>query len=300
VRAAVTGGAGFVGSAIVDALLEEGHSVTVIDDLSTGRREYVSPVATFHNVDIADSVETLASVLRDHEVLFHEAALARVGRSIADPLGTHRVNVTGTLHVLKAAVDAGIRRVVYASSSSVYGDQPTLPLTEDMTPNPMNPYAVQKLMGELYCRVFSKTHRLETVCLRYFNVYGPRQAREGAYRLVLSVFLEQRARGEPLTIDGDGEQTRDFTHVTDVARANVLTATAPGLGFGEAINIGSGDEISINRLASFFEGEAVHRAPRGNDERFKRASITRAGALLGWKPTVQIEEGVRALIREAD
>jgi nucleoside-diphosphate-sugar epimerase len=230
--------------------------------------------------------------------VFHPAALARVPRSIQQPLETHAANVTGTLNVLKSAVDAGVRRVVYSSSSSVYGDQPTLPLTEDMPPNPLNPYACQKYMGEIYCRNFHQVFGLETVCLRYFNVYGPRQVTEGAYRLVIGIFLDQRSRGETLTIHGDGLQTRDFTHVSDVVRANLLAAASDNTGAGEPINIGSGRDFSINRVAELIGGPTVHQAPRGNDERFKRASVERAAELLGWQPTVTLEEGIARLLTD--
>jgi nucleoside-diphosphate-sugar epimerase len=206
------------------------------------------------------------------------------------------VNVTGAVRVLKAAVDAGVRRVVYSSSSSVYGDQPRLPLTEDMLPGPLNPYACQKLMGEIYARNFAHTYGLETVCLRYFNVYGPRQVTEGAYRLVISIFTDQRGLGEPLTIHGDGEQTRDFTWVGDVVRANILAGRSDRVGTGEPINIGSGSETSVNRIAKLIGGPAVHVPPRGFDERFKRAGIDRARDLLGWEPRVHIEEGIGRIL----
>ncbi|MBO0883504.1 MAG: NAD-dependent epimerase/dehydratase family protein [Mycobacterium sp.] len=222
--------------------------------------------------------------------------MPRVPRSIEDPVGTHAVNVTGVLRVLKAAVDAGVRRVVYSSSSSVYGDQPTLPLTEDMIPEPLNPYACQKLMGEIYARNFAHIYGLETVCLRYFNVYGPRQVTEGTYRLVISIFMDQRRMGQPMTIHGDGEQTRDFTWVGDVVRANILAAESDQVGRGEPINIGAGAEVSVKRVAELIGGPVVHVAPRGFDERFKRAGIERARDLLGWRPEVHIEEGIRRIL----
>jgi len=294
-KAVVTGGAGFIGSQIVDALLERGDQVLILDDLSTGKREYLNPRADLQEVDLA-TCSDLGGLLRGSEVIFHTAALARIQRSLDDPLGTHAANVTATLNLLRAAREAGIRRVVYSSSSSVYGDQPVLPLTEDMPPNPLNTYACQKLMSELYCRNFSRLFQLETVCLRYFNVYGPRQVMEGAYRLVIGIFLEQRRLGQPLTVDGDGEQTRDFTHVSDVVRANLRAADAPGVKMGEAVNVGSGREVSINRLAELLGGPVVHRAPRGFDERFKRASVERARDVLGWEPAVSIEEGIAGLV----
>src|SRR4029077_16740803 len=188
-------------------------------------------------VDLAVE-RNLAGVLRGTEAVFHTAALARGPRSIEQPLETHAANVTGTLNLLKACVDAGVRRVVYSSSSSVYGDQPTLTLTEDMQPNPLNPYACQKYMGEVYAQNFQRTFGLETVILRYFNVYGPRQVMEGSYKLVIGIFMEQRQHGQPLTVHGDGEQTRDFTWVGDVARANALAGESPTVGQAEIINVG--------------------------------------------------------------
>jgi nucleoside-diphosphate-sugar epimerase len=296
VRVAVVGGAGFIGSNLVDALAERGDDVIVVDNLSTGYRRNLNTAAPLYEVDISIDSEHLRSALHGREVVFLTAALARMPRSIEDPVGTHAVNVTGTLRVLKAAVDAGVRRVVYSSSSSVYGDQPTLPLTEDMLPGPLNPYACQKYMSEIYARNFSRIYGLETVCLRYFNVYGPRQVTEGAYRLVISIFMDQRARGEPMTIQGDGQQTRDFTWVGDVVRANILAAESDRVGKGEPINIGAGAEVSINRVAELIGGPVVYVPPRGFDERFKRAGIDRAWELLGWEPRVYIEEGIRTIL----
>jgi nucleoside-diphosphate-sugar epimerase len=290
------GGAGFIGSNLVDALVERGDDVIVVDNLSTGYRRNLNPAAPLENIDIAVDSEGLTSALEGRDVVFLTAALARVPRSIEDPVGTHTVNVTGSLRVMKAAVDAGVRRLVYSSSSSVYGDQPTLPLTEDMVPGPLNPYACQKYMSEIYARNFSRIYGLQTVCLRYFNVYGPRQVTEGAYRLVISIFMDQRARGEPLTIHGDGQQTRDFTWVGDVVRANILAAESDRVGRGEPINVGAGAEVSIKRVAELIGGPMVHVPPRGFDERFKRAGIDRARQLLGWEPRVQIEEGIRRIV----
>jgi len=298
-KVAVTGGAGFIGSNLVDALLERGDDVLIVDNLATGKQANVNPAATLASIDLSVDSEALVSAFHGREVVFHTAALARIQRTIEDPVSSHNTNVTGTLRVLKAALDAGVRRVIYSSSSSVYGDQPTLPLTEDMPTNPLNPYACQKLMGEIYARDFRRTFGLETVCLRYFNVYGPRQVMEGAYRLVIGIFMDQARQGQPLTIHGDGEQTRDFTWVGDVVRANMLAATSDRVGAGEPINVGAGQEVSINRIAELIGGPVVHGAPRGFDERFKRASIDRARDLLGWEPTVQIEEGMRRLLEAA-
>jgi UDP-glucose 4-epimerase len=290
------GGAGFIGSNLVDALVNRDDDVLVIDNLTTGYSQNVNPAAQLAEIDIATDSERLTSGLHGREVVFLTAAMPRVPRSIEDPVGTHAVNVTGALRVLKAAVDAGVRRVVYSSSSSVYGDQPTLPLTEDMPPNPLNPYACQKLMSEIYARNFAHIYGLETVCLRYFNVYGPRQVTEGAYRLVIGIFMDQRRRGEPLTIHGDGQQTRDFTWVGDVVRANIMAAESNRVGKGEPINVGAGAEVSIARIAELVGGPVEYQPPRGFDERFKRAGIQRARELLGWEPTVQVDEGMRRLM----
>lgn len=298
-KAAVVGGAGFIGSNLVDALVERGDDVVIVDDLSTGYERNLNPRATLHRVDIAVDSEGLTTALHGREVVFLTAARPRVPRSIEDPVGTHAVNVTGSLRVLKAAVDAGVRRVVYSSSSSVYGDQPTLPLTEDMAPAPLNPYACQKLMGEIYARNFAHIYGLETVCLRYFNVYGPRQVTEGAYRLVISIFMDQRARGDPMTIHGDGQQTRDFTWVGDVVNANIAAADSDRVGKGEPINVGAGAEVSVNRIAELIGGPVVYVAPRGFDERFKRAGIERARELLGWEPRVHIDEGLQRILEPA-
>jgi UDP-glucose 4-epimerase len=296
VRVAVVGGAGFIGSNLVDALVERGDDTLVVDNLSTGYRANLNPAASFEEIDIAVDSPRLTSALHGREVVFLTAAMPRVPRSIEDPVGTHAVNVTGALRVLKAAVDAGVRRVVYSSSSSVYGDQPRLPLTEDMPTNPLNPYACQKLMGEIYARNFARIYGLQTVCLRYFNVYGPRQVTEGAYRLVIGIFMDQRMRGEPLTIHGDGQQTRDFTWVGDVVRANIFAAQSRQVGKGEPINIGAGRAVAIGRIAELIGGRVVYGPPRGFDERFKQAGIDRARELLGWQPEVHIEEGMQRLL----
>jgi UDP-N-acetylglucosamine/UDP-N-acetyl-alpha-D-glucosaminouronate 4-epimerase len=298
-KAAVVGGAGFIGSNLVDALVDRGDDVIVVDNMSSGYQRNLNAAAPLHEVDIAVDSDGLSTALHGREVVFLTAALPRVPRSIEDPVGTHAVNVTGALRVLKACVDARVKRVVYSSSSSVYGDQPTLPLTEDMPPGPLNPYACQKLMGEIYARNFAHIYGLETVCLRYFNVYGPRQVTEGAYRLVISIFMDQRERGEPMTIHGDGLQTRDFTWVGDVVRANILAAESDRVGRGEPINVGAGREVSVKRIAELIGGPLVHVPPRGFDERFKRASVERARDLLGWEPQVHIEEGIRRIKERA-
>src|SRR5216683_1603141 len=291
----VTGGAGFIGSHLVDALVARGLRVRVVDNFTTGRRESLNPAAELLTADICDAT-TLPPVFTGADCVFHTAALPRVMVSIEHPVETHMTNVVGTLNVLVAARDSGVRRVVYSGSSSVYGDQPILPLTESMAPNPLNPYALQKLTGEQYTRIFHKLFGLETVTLRYFNVYGPRMASEGAYVTVLSVFLRQKRAGEPLTIYGDGAQTRDFTHVDDVVRANCLAMEAPAAD-GRAINIGRGRNLSVNRIAELIGGPTVHLAPRPGDARHTLADISQAREILGWEPEVATEDAVRELVR---
>ncbi|MEK7114242.1 MAG: NAD-dependent epimerase/dehydratase family protein, partial [Patescibacteria group bacterium] len=219
--AVVTGGAGFIGSHLAAALLAEGYTVKVVDNLSSGKREKVPKGSLFFEQDVNDTA-ALTNVMVGTETVFHLAALPRVQFSIEHPIESNKANVDGTVSVLKAAQDAGVKRVVYSASSSAYGDQEVMPLTEDMPASPKSPYGLQKYIGELYCRLWSEVYGLPTVSLRYFNVYGPGASAEGAYALVIAKFLSQRALGEPMTITGDGTQTRDFTHVRDIVRANIL------------------------------------------------------------------------------
>ncbi len=296
--ALVTGGAGFVGSHLVDMLLEDGVRVRVIDNLSTGRREQVAADAEFIEADIRDP-GSFRDAFAGIDCVFHAAALARVPLSIKKPVETDLVNVVGTLNVLIAARDAGVRRVIFSGSSSVYGEQPTLPLREEMRPNPMNPYALQKLAGEQYTRLFCELYGLETLTLRYFNVFGPRMIMEGAYPTVIGVFLNARRRGSPLIVCGDGEQTRDFTFVSDVARANLLAARCPHAD-GRAINVGYGRGISVNRIAEIIGGETIHVGARRGEPRNTLADLRQAESVLGWCPQVSIEQGLDRLLREPD
>src|SRR5271163_2589685 len=222
----VTGGAGFIGSHLVDALLAAGHRVRVIDNFDTGRREYVNRAAELIEGDIRDA-SSIADAFDGVDTVFHVAALPRIPLSIAKPVETHMTNVVGTLNVLIAARDRKVRRVVYSGSSSVYGEQAKIPLVETMTPNPLNPYALQKYVGEQYARMFHRLFAMGTLTLRYFNVYGPRMASEGSYVTVISAFMAARRRGDALPIHGDGQQTRDFTHVSDIVAANILAMDAP-------------------------------------------------------------------------
>ncbi len=291
----VTGGAGFIGSNLVNALIDRGLRVRIVDNFTTGNRSQIDSRAELFEADIRN-LETIKRAFEGVDCVFHVAAMPRVPLSIEKPVETHMVNVVGTLNVLIAARDAGVRRVVYSGSSSAYGDQPSLPLREDMTPNPLNPYALQKLTGEYYTRLFHRLFSMQTLTLRYFNVFGPRMADEGAYLTVISVFLRARREGKPLTIYGDGEQTRDFTHVHDVVRANLLAmdcATADG----RAINVGGGRNISINQIAEFIGGQTVHLPPRPGDARHTLADLSEAQRTLGWRPEVALEDGLAQLIR---
>src|SRR5271167_2206089 len=293
--ALVTGGAGFIGSHVVDALLEHGVRVRVIDNLSTGRRAQVAADAEFIEADIRDP-GSFNGAFKGVDCVFHVAALARVPLSIEKPVETDLVNVVGTLNVLIAARDAGVRRFIFSGSSSVYGEQPTMPLREDMTPNPMNPYALQKLAAELYTRLFNRLYGLETITLRYFNVFGPRMTLDGAYPTVIGVFLKARRNGTPMTVCGDGEQTRDFTFVSDVAQANLLAARCNHAD-GRAINIGRGRGVSVNRIAELIGGETVHISARPGEPRDTLADLSQAESILGWRPQVSTEEGLDQLIR---
>jgi nucleoside-diphosphate-sugar epimerase len=277
--AVVTGSAGFIGTHLCRALEEEGFEVRNAD-IKTG-------------IDIVDT-ERLRPLFSGGKFVFHAAALARVQQSIDQPQETHRANVEGTLSVLVAAKDAGVQRVIYSASSAAYGDQDTMPLREDMSANPKSPYGLQKYIGELYCRLFSEIYGLPTVSLRYFNVYGPGASAEGAYALVIAKFLQQRLEGMPLTITGDGTQTRDFTHVSDVVRSNLLAARSDRVGNGEVINIGSGRNSSVNRIAELIGGPVTHIAPR-LEPHDTLADYSRAKELLGWEPMITLEDGIAEL-----
>ncbi|MBP6881752.1 MAG: NAD-dependent epimerase/dehydratase family protein [Candidatus Pacebacteria bacterium] len=296
-KAVVVGGAGFIGSNLTEALVAEGYEVHVIDNLSGGKREHVVAEAIFHEVDMRD-YDSIAPVMKGADTVFLLAALPRVQFSIEFPQETNEVNIGGLVNVLKASVDGGVRRVVYSASSSAYGDQANMPLVETMLAHPLSPYGLQKYVGELYCRLFNEVYGIETVSLRYFNVYGKNQNPDGAYALVIGKFLKQKAEGKPLTITGDGEQTRDFTHVRDVVRANLLAMKSEKVGKGEAINIGAGDNHSINEVAEFIGGAKEYVAAR-LEPKNTLADTTRAKELLGWEPTVKLEEGIAELKQSA-
>jgi nucleoside-diphosphate-sugar epimerase len=291
----VTGGAGFIGSHLADALIERGFTVRVLDNLRTGKRKNLNPHAELVEADIRERA-AIEPAFAGLDCVFHTAALPRVGLSIEQPAETHLVNVVGTLNVLLAAREAGVRRVVYSGSSSVYGEQPRMPLSETMTLNPLSPYALQKLVSEEYVRMFHRRYGMATLSLRYFSVYGPRMDLDGAYATVIGAFLRARREGRPLEIRGDGGQTRDFTHVRDVVRAN-LAAMDCALEDGSAINIGRGRALSVNHIAGLIGGTRVNVAPRPGEPRDTLADLARSRTILGWNPEVDTEEGVRELMR---
>jgi UDP-glucose 4-epimerase len=292
----VTGGAGFIGSHLVDALIAAGYRVRVIENFAVGTREYLNRAAELIEGDIRDA-SSIAKTFEGVDTVFHVAALPRIPLSIAKPVETHMTNVVGTLNVLIAARDHKVRRVVYSGSSSVYGDQATMPLVETMTANPLNPYALQKYVAEQYARMFHRLFGMQTLTLRYFGVYGRRMPQEGSYVLAVAAFLKARREGRPLEIYGDGEQTRDFTHVSDVVSANMLAMDCE-IADGRALNVGRGENVSVNRIAAMIGGPTIHHEGRPGDMRDTRADWTQAARVLGWRPRVSIEEGIADLLKE--
>ena len=296
-RALVVGGAGFIGSHLVDALVRDGYEVRVLDNFVTGRRENVNPAAEIREGDIRE-LDSIRGAFAGIDWVFHTAALPRVMLSIEHPVETHMVNVVGTLNALIAARDAGAGRFIYSGSSSVYGDQDTLPLRETMTPNPLNPYALQKLAGEQYTRMFHRLFGMKTLTLRYFNVYGPRMTTEGAYVTVIGVFIRERLAGRPLTIHGDGLQTRDFTHVNDVVSAN-MAAMNSAIADGRAVNIGRGNALSVSDIAAIVGGPIVYSERRLGDPQATLADLTESRKVLGWEPQVDTRAAIKDLVAQS-
>ncbi len=299
----VTGGAGFIGSHIVERLLELGHEVRVIDNFSTGRRSNIAGFSgsiELHEADIR-SLDAVRRAVDGIEVVFHQAALASVPRSVDNPVTSNEVNVGGTLNVLVASRDAGVRRVIYASSSSIYGDTPVLPKSEKMPPAPASPYAVAKLAGEYYCQVFSNLYDLPCVPLRYFNVFGPRQDPSSQYAAVVPIFVTALLNGGAPIIYGDGEQSRDFTYVDNVVDANLL-ASETSEGIGEVMNIACGSTVTVNELYARVSGlmgssiEAKYESSRPGDVKHSFADIGRARRLLGFDPVVSFEDGLKRTV----
>lgn len=281
-KALVTGGAGFIGSNLTDRLIELGHSVVVIDNLSTGKLDNVNPKAEFVNKCLTDLEEDFL-IGKGIDVVFHLAALARVQPSIKDPINFNEHNVTATLKLLYASHKAKIKRVVYSASSSAYGDATTFPTPETHSINPLSPYGLQKLIGEQYCKVFSEVYDLDTCSLRYFNVYGEKMNLDGAYCLAIGIFAKQMLEGKPLTITNDGNQRRDFTYVQDVVDANILAATLDTPLNGEVFNIGNGNNYSINEVADMLGGTKTYGVKVL--EPFQTlADNTKAKEILGWEP----------------
>ena len=287
----VTGGAGFIGSNLVDALLKNGHKVIVIDNLYTGKKENLNKKAKFVKADIRD-FKKIKLLFKGVDGVFHLAAIPRVIISVEDPLLTSEVNILGTLNVFKAAIDNKVPRVVFASSSSIYGAQDKLPLQEDMKPNPLSPYGLQKLVGEQFAQLFSASSKTQIISLRYFNVYGPRIDFKSDYSLVIGKFLRLKAEGKPFTIFGDGEQTRGFCFVQDVIDANMRAMTSQKLSGGKVINIGQRDSHSINYLADLLDGKKKYFPPRAADPLHTQADTTKAKELLNWEPSVSFKDGV--------
>lgn len=308
----ITGGAGFIGSHIVDRFIKDGHSVIVLDNLTTGKKEQVHKKAKFIKSDIKN-LEEIKKHFNGVDYVFHLASRARIQPSIKDPVPTFHDNIIGTLNVLLSSRDAGVKRVIYSASSSSYGDQSTLPLSEEMPSNFKSPYSLSKYVGEKTCELFSRLYDLKTVSLRYFNVYGPRQLTEGAYATVVGIFLKQLRNGKPLTIVSPGTIRRDFTHVSDVVEANILAMKSKKVGMGEVINIGCGKNYSINEVASLILSKAkprvqlavtnflknhpyiVYIPERPGESKVTLADNKKAQKLLGWKPKINFEEGIKSL-----
>ena len=300
---AVTGGAGFIGSHIAEALSRRGDTVRVLDNFSTGKRKNLE---TFESrVDVREVDLAVDARLADHlhsvDYVIHQAAIPSVPRSMKDPLTSHAANVTGTLNLLVACREAGVRRVIYASSSSLYGESEVLPKHEEMAPAPMSPYGGQKLFGEVYCQVFWRAYGLETVSLRYFNVFGPRQDASSPYSGVLARFIPAVIEGRQPIIYGDGLQSRDFTYVSNVVHANIKACTADGVA-GQAFNIACGDRITVNEILGEIKAltgsdvEPIHEDPRPGDIRHSQADITEAREKMGWEPVASFGEGLKPTI----
>jgi UDP-glucose 4-epimerase len=299
----LTGGAGFIGSHLAKHLVELGHQVRVLDNFSTGRRSNLESLIGEVEVVEGDiqSAERAYTAVRGCDVVLHQAALPSVPRSIQDPLTSHASNVTGLLNVMLAARDAGVRRVIFASSSSVYGANRELPKREEMTPMPISPYAVAKLAGEGYCRAFGEVYGLETVAIRYFNVFGPRQDPRSQYAAVVPNFITAMLRGEGPVIYGDGEQSRDFTYVENVVQANVLAIDAAGVD-GHVYNVACGERVTLNELVAELrdllkcDATPIYREPRPGDVRHSLADISAARRDLAYEPTVLLREGLNRTV----
>ena len=301
----ITGVAGFIGSNLAKALVERGERVRGVDNFATGKPENIAALRgklDFREADILD-LDSMRKACQGIDFVLHEAAIPSVPKSVADPIGSNRANVDGTVNVLVAARDAKVKRVVYAASSSAYGDTPTLPKHEEMTPNPISPYAVAKLTGELYMQVFYRVYGLETVSLRYFNIFGPQQDANSQYSGVLAKFITMMLKGQQPTIYGDGEQSRDFTFVENVIQANLLACQAPAeKAAGKVFNIATGTRSTLNQTFALlkdltaYDGKPIYEGERTGDIKHSLADISRAQSALRYKPSVNFEEGLRRTV----
>ncbi len=299
----VTGGCGFIGSHLVKALVKRGERVRVFDNCTTGKAENIADVADkieFCSADLQD-IDAVSQAVEGIDYVFHQGALPSVARSVADPIVTNNVNINGTLNLLVASRDADVKRVVYAASSSAYGNRPKSIKSEDLPPNPASPYALTKYVGECYCQIFTQLYGLETVALRYFNIFGPGQDSSSSYSAVIPLFISAYLNGEAPKIEGDGEQSRDFTYVANAVHANLLACHAEGVA-GEVFNIGCGERASINQLATLIgemmesDTKPVYVAPRPGDVRHSLADIQKAKRLLGYEPQVDLKTGLRRTV----
>jgi len=294
----VTGGAGFIGTNIIKKLKADGHEVRSIDNYSAGRMSArVQEGVEYVEGDIRD-MEALKKVMQGIDGVFHTAAVPRMPYSVEHPRDTNDNNVTGTLNVLVSARDAGVKRLVYSASSSAYGMQTKMPFVETMQSKPMSPYGLQKYIGEEYCRLFTELYKFKTVSLRYFNVYGSYMDPDGAYALVIGKFLKQKSEGKPMTVCGDGEYYRDYTHVDDIVNANILAMTSNKVVGGEVLNIGNGSPYSVNELVKLMGGESVNIDPRAGDPRRTEADTSLAKELIGWESTIKLADGIESLKKE--
>ena len=303
-RYLVTGGAGFIGSNLVERLLQKGEKVRVIDNLATGKIENIEPFLDkidFVHGDIR-YLNTVMEAMKDVDYVLHQAALPSVPRSVETPLESNDVNTNGTLNLLYAAKEQSVKRFVYAASSSAYGESPTLPKAETMQTSPLSPYAVNKLAGEYNCKAFYNVYGLETVAIRYFNIYGPRQDPNSYYSAVIPKFIKMMLTGIAPTIHGDGEQSRDFTYIENVLNANLLACKAPKIACGTVMNIACGERITLNKLVSELKKllkidiEAVHGDPRPGDIKDSLADVSLAKELIGYEPKILVEEGIKRTV----
>lgn len=292
----ITGGAGFIGSNLAEELLRQGHVVRIIDNFSTGKREHVQPGCEVFELDFTD-LDRIQPVFKGVDGVFHMGARPSVPFSIEQPIESTKINVMGTVNVLEACRLAKVKRLVYSASSSAYGIQPELPQRPDMPTDPLSPYALQKLTGEKFCQQYAKHFGIETVSLRYFNVYGPRMNETGAYVPVFTFFIRQKLAQQPLTIFGDGETSRDFTHVSDVVRANILAMQSPNVGHGEVLNAGAGGNITLNRVAKLFGGPVQYLPFREGDVPRSQADLTLTTKLIGYEPKVAFTDGLREVLK---